>query len=41
MTVAAALAGAALPLCVVNPGQIRDFARATGGWPRPMRWMHG
>jgi len=26
-TVAAALAGAGLPLCVVNPRQIRDFAR--------------
>lgn len=30
MTVAAALAGAGLPLAVVNPRQIRDFARATG-----------
>jgi transposase len=29
-TVAAALAGAGLPLAVVNPRQIRDFARATG-----------
>ena len=29
-TVAAALAGAGLPLCVVNPRQIRDFARAMG-----------
>jgi transposase len=29
-TVAATLAGAALPLAVVNPRQIRDFARATG-----------
>ena len=28
--VAAALAGAKLPLAVVNPRQIRDFARATG-----------
>lgn len=28
--VAAALAGAALPVAVVNPRQIRDFARATG-----------
>ena len=27
-TVAAALAGVGLPLCVVNPRQIRDFARA-------------
>ena len=30
ITVAAALAAAALPLVVVNPRQIRDFARATG-----------
>ncbi len=29
-TVAAAIAGAGLPLAVVNPRQIRDFARATG-----------
>jgi len=30
IAVAAALVGAALPLAVVNPRQIRDFARATG-----------
>lgn len=30
LTVAAALAGAGLPLAVINPRQIRDFARATG-----------
>jgi transposase len=30
LTVAAALAAAGLPLAVVNPRQIRDFARATG-----------
>jgi transposase len=30
ITVAAALAGAGLPLAVINPRQIRDFARATG-----------
>lgn len=30
VTVAAALAGAGLPLSVINPRQIRDFARATG-----------
>jgi transposase len=29
-TVAASLAAAGLPLCVVNPRQIRDFARAMG-----------
>lgn len=30
ITVAAALGAASLPLAVVNPRQIRDFARATG-----------
>ena len=30
LTVAAALTGASVPLAVVNPRQIRDFARATG-----------
>ena len=30
ITVAAALASANLPLAVINPRQIRDFARATG-----------
>jgi transposase len=30
VTVAAALAAAGLPLAVVNPRQVRDFARATG-----------
>ena len=30
LTVVAALAGASLPVAVVNPRQIRDFARATG-----------
>ena len=30
VTVAAALAGARLPVAVVNPRRIRDFARATG-----------
>ena len=30
LTVAAALSGVGLPLAVVNPRQIRDFARATG-----------
>ena len=30
ITVAAALASASLPLAIVNPRQIRDFARATG-----------
>ena len=30
--------GAELPLAVVNPRQIRDFARALGGSPRPTPW---
>jgi transposase len=30
VTVAAALVGAGLPVAVINPRQIRDFARATG-----------
>lgn len=30
ITVAAALSGAKLPLAVVNPRQVRDFARALG-----------
>jgi transposase len=30
VTVAAAIAGASLPLAVINPRQVRDFARATG-----------
>ena len=36
-TVAAALAGAGLPLAVVNPRQIRDFAARSAGSPRPTR----
>jgi hypothetical protein len=35
LTVAAALADAGLPLAVVNPRQIRDFARATGRLAKP------
>ena len=38
-TVAAALAGAGLPLCVVNPRQIRDFAGLSAASSRPMRSM--
>ena len=34
-----ALAAAGMPVVVVNPRQIRDFAKATGSWPKPMRWM--
>jgi transposase len=39
ITVAAALASAGLPLAVVNPRQIRDFARATGRPAKPTRSM--
>jgi hypothetical protein len=39
VVVAATLASAGLPVTVVNPRQIRDFARATGSWPKRMPWM--
>ena len=39
VTVAAALAGAALPLAIVNPRQMCDFARACGNLRRPMPSM--
>ena len=26
------------PVVVVNPRQVRDFAKATGSWPRPTHW---
>jgi transposase len=35
--VAAALAGARLPLVVVNPAQVRHYAQAVGKRPRPTR----
>ena len=35
--VVGALAAAGLPVAVVNPRQVRDFARAIGQWPRPTR----
>ena len=35
----AALAAAFLPVVVVNPRQVQDFAKATGGWPKPIPWM--
>jgi hypothetical protein len=34
-----ALALAGLPVAVVNPRQVRDFAKAPAGWPRRTRWM--
>jgi transposase len=37
VAVAGELAGAGLPLVVVNPRQIRDFARATGRWAKTDR----
>ena len=36
---AAALAAAGLPVAVVNPRQVRSFARAMSRWPRPTAWM--
>ena len=36
MPVASALAAAGIAVAIVNPRQVRDFARATG-WPRPTR----
>ena len=39
ITVAAALASANLPLAVINPRQIRDFARATGRLAKPTSSM--
>ena len=40
LPLAAALAAASLPVVVVNPRQVRDFAKAIlGGWPRRTRWM--
>ena len=42
LPLAGALAAASLPVAVVNPRQVRDFAKATGPLrklrPRPMRW---
>jgi hypothetical protein len=37
VTVAAALAGARLPVAVVNPRQIATSRGPPGSWPRPMR----
>jgi Transposase len=34
-----ALATARLPIVVVNPRQVRDFARLPGDWLRPIAWM--
>ena len=39
LPIVVALATAALPVVVVNPRQVRDFAKATGHWRRPMPWM--
>src|SRR5207249_1354935 len=32
------LAAAGVPVVVVNPRQVRDFAKATGRLAKPMRW---
>ena len=39
LSLVAALAAAALPVVVVNPRQVRDFAGLQGSWPRPTRLM--
>ena len=39
--VAAGLTAAGLPIVVVNPRHVRDFARSLGFLPRPTRSMHG
>ncbi len=36
---AAAIAAAGLPVAVVNPRQVRDFAKASGRLARPTPWM--
>jgi transposase len=36
----AALIGAGLPVAVINPRQARNFARATGSWPRLIQSTH-
>ena len=35
----AALAASGLPVAVINPHQVRDFAKAPVGLPRPIGWM--
>ena len=39
MPVASALAAAGIAVAIVNPRQVRDFARATGRLTRPTGWM--
>jgi transposase len=40
MPVASALAAAGIAVAIVNPRQVRDFARVPlAGWPRPTGWM--
>ena len=36
--IAAALGAAGLPVAVVNPRQVRDFAGPRGSWPRLTAW---
>ena len=40
LSLAGAMAAASLPVVVVNPRQVRDFAKATGRLPRPTCWTH-
>ena len=39
MPVASALAAAGIAVAIVNPRQVRDFARSTADWPIPIGWM--
>ena len=41
LPLAAALAAASLPVAVVNPRQVRDFASLPDSWPRPTGWTPG
>ena len=41
LPLAAALAAASLPVAVVNPRQVRDFAKSTGQLAKTTGWTHG
>lgn len=34
------LSAAQLPVALVHPGRVRDFARSLAARPRPTSWMH-
>ena len=39
MPIAGELSVVGVPVAIVNPRQVRDFAKAIGNWPRPMPLM--